>query len=186
MLQVLLQFIRALLLTTHVTSQPISVISHFHTDVNRVVNQTTSIENFSHPHLTPLELKNGCKLGIDSYADTSVAGKHAHVVEFVEGKTVTARSWDNHKTTNLNIANVAYAYDTPTGQTIILLMNQAIYGGTKMTDSLLQPIQCLQNDVYVDIRPKSQFLNDDSAQTISFQDNKLPLEFNGPLPYLHV
>ena len=131
-------------------------------------------------------MQQGCKLGIDSYADTSVAGKHAHVIDFIDGKKVTAKAWNNQKTTNLNIANVAYAYDSPTGQTIILLVNQAIYGGNMMEDSLLQPIQCLHNNVIIDTRPKSFYPNDNNSQSISFQDKHLPLEFNGPLPFLHV
>ena len=141
---------------------------------------------FRHPKLTDHEMTTGCKPGIDSYADTSVAGKHAHVIEFVDGREVTAKSWNNEKTHNLKIANVAYAYDSPNGQVFILIVNQSIYGGHNMTDSLLQPIQCLQNGIHINTNPKRYFKDDPKAQTISFDDVSLPLEFNGPLPFIHV
>ena len=166
-------------------TQTVTTINHFHTAISRISKTTTSNDHFSHPILSQEDMKNGCKLGIDSYADTSVAGRHAHVVEFIEGKQISAKAWDNNTTHNLKIANVAYAYDSLNGQVIILLVNQAIYGGNKMNDSLLQPIQCLYNDVHIDTRPHAYY-DDPSAQSIIFDDVKLPLEFNGPLPFLHV
>ena len=36
--------------------------------------------------LTEEELTVGCRLGLDSYADTTCAGKHVRVIEHVEGK----------------------------------------------------------------------------------------------------
>ncbi len=55
-----------------------------------------------------------------------------------------------------------------------------------MNDSLLQPYQCLLKDVHIDVRPKSYFPNGASAQSITIEDKILPLEFNGPLPYIQV
>ena len=89
-----------------------------HTTVNRVVFNTTT---FTHPRLSEEEMRNGCRIGIDSFADTCVAGKHAHVIDFIKGKEISAKAWDGHKTQNLRIANVAYAFDTPDGETIILI-----------------------------------------------------------------
>ena len=48
-----------------------------------------SFDTFRHPELSE-ELRLGCKLGLDRWADTGCAGKHAHVEEFLLGKTVTA------------------------------------------------------------------------------------------------
>ena len=104
--------------------KPSRRISSFHTTISRVVFNATS---FTHPQLNEEEMRNGCRLGIDSFADTCVAGRHAHVISFIEGKEISAKAWDGHKTQNLRIANVAYAYDTPIGETIILVFNQCIY-----------------------------------------------------------
>jgi len=140
-------------------------------------------------------MNDGCRLGIDSFADTCVAGKHAHVIDFIEGKEISAKAWDGHQTRNLRIANVAYAYDSPSGDyaydspsgdTIILVFNQSIYGGEFMNDSLLNPIQCIQNDVKVDIRPRRYYPNEIDPQTIQFQGRVINLEYDGPLPFINI
>lgn len=147
------------------------------------ISQPTS---FTHPKLTDEEMRNGCRLGIDSFADTCVAGKHAHVIDFIDGKEISARAWDGHKTQNLRIANVAYAYDTPMGETIILIFNQSIYRGEFMEDSLVNPIQCLQNDVRIDSRPRIFYPDDENSQTIQFEGQCINLVYDGPLPFVHV
>ncbi len=158
-------------------------IMTFHTSVNQVVFNTTT---FTHPHLSEEEMCEGCRLGIDSFADTCVAGKHAHVIEFIDGKEISAKAWDGHKTQHLRIANVAYAYDTPDGETLILIFNQSIYRGEIMDDGLVNPIQCLQNDVKIDCRPRIFYPEDDDAQTIQFEGQCIQVLYDGPLPYINV
>ena len=156
------------------------------------VNKSALSQNahFRHPLLTKSELQYGCKLGIDSWADTCCAGRHAHVLEFIEGKTVTASDFssDLGSLTNLSMANVAYAYDTPHGETLLLIVNNAIYLGDNMTDSLANPVQCMDNDVQIDIRPRFYYPTEPSAQTIHFPSDNitLPIEYEGPLPYIIV
>ena len=43
---------------------------------------------FRHTPLYEEEMKLGCRLGLDSWADTVCSGKHAYVDEFIEGKSV--------------------------------------------------------------------------------------------------
>ena len=108
-------------------------------------------------HLTKAELQNGCKLGFDSFANTCCAGRHAHVESFLEGRTVTGKSFSDKVPTlkNLPIANVLYAYDTDDGQqTFILRVNNSIYLGDDMEDSLLCPNQCPDIGIKMDTRPK--------------------------------
>ena len=146
-------------------------------------------ETFRHPILTEEEHVGGCKLGIDSYADTSCTGKHCYVEEFVEGKTVTASGFTSSlgSIANLPIANVVYAYDSADGTTLLLECNNSIYMGSKMEDSLANPIQMEENDVKVDIRPKSFYPNDPNAQSISFPNGtRLEILYDGVLPYLPV
>ena len=47
-------------------------------------------DSFRHPLLTHDEKNNGARLGIDTWADTACAGKHAYVEELVIDKVVTA------------------------------------------------------------------------------------------------
>ena len=51
--------------------------------------------NHSHFKLSDDEMRDGCKHGLDSYADKCCASRHARVELFVEGKTVTARGFSN-------------------------------------------------------------------------------------------
>ena len=90
------------------------------------------------------------------------------------------------KLRNLRIANVAYAYNTPDGETLILIFNQSIYGGKLMEDELVNPIQCLQNDVKIDSRPRIFYPEEDNAQTIQFKGQCIKIVYDGPLPHIDV
>jgi hypothetical protein len=68
----------------------------------------------------------------------------------------------------------------------ILITNQSIYGGAFMKDSLLQPIQCLQNGVQINTNPAHFYPHDPTAQSLKTDIITIPLEFYGPLPYIHV
>ena len=63
-----------------------------------------------------------CHLGIDSWANTGYSGKHAYVEEFISGRTVNATGFAPSlgSLKNLPIDNVLYAYDTPSGKTVLL------------------------------------------------------------------
>lgn len=146
--------------------------------------------NFKHPTLTIDEMKNGCRLGIDTWADTSCAGKHAYIEAFIEGRMVTATGFSASlgQLDNLSIVQALYAYDLPNGEVLLLENNQAIYMGENMTDSLLNPIQCEDNGVHVDTRPSKFYPSLGSkCQCITFDDDfTIPIEYDGVLPYLPV
>ena len=97
---------------------------------------------------------------------------------------MTAKAWDNRITKNLKIVNVAYSYDSPTGEVFIPIINQTIYGSELMEDSLLQPIQCLSNGVQINTNLKHYYPDDTNAQTLRFEDYTLPIEYFGSLPYI--
>ena len=69
--------------------------------------------------LTEDERKNGCRLGSDSNADTSVAGRHARVLSYVDGHVCTVHPFHDgdQPKKNVKLANVAYAYDAQDGHT---------------------------------------------------------------------
>ena len=144
-----------------------------------------SISRFKHPKLTDDELMNGTRLGFDSWADTSCAGKHAFVESFVEGKTVNAVGFSHSlgKLENLPIANVVYAYDFSDGRTVLIENFNAIYLGESMEDSLVNPIQCEDNGVHIDMRPKRFYPQlEDDCQQILFEDGTIiPLEFDAKM-----
>ena len=170
--------------TKTVCTYTMNMLHSIHVTTTQISSYSST---FTSPTLTPHEMQNGCRLGIDSYADTSCAGKHAHIINFIDGKSVTARSWNNSATENLRIADVAYAHDLPTGQVIILILNQAIYGGNMMEDSLLQPIQCLHHGIEIDVRPRQFYGHEQGVQAIRLSnDLYLDINYDGPLPGIQV
>ena len=90
--------------------------------------------SFQHPYLTNEEMQSGCRLGFDTWADTSCSGKHAFVEAFVEGKMVTATGFSSNlgKLENLYVAHVVYAYDLDDGNVLLLENNNTIYMGENM------------------------------------------------------
>ena len=126
--------------------------------------------NFVPPILSNDEMTTGCRLGFDTWADTTCSGRHAHVVSFVDNKIVNAEGFASNlgSLRNLSIANVAYAFDMPSGETIILRLNNTIYMGEHMNDCLANPIQLLEGDTRIDLRPRKFYPQDNETQTITF------------------
>ena len=146
-------------------------------------------DTFRHPILSDEDHNEGCKLGIDTWADTCCAGKHAYVEEFVEGKTVTATGFTSSlgSVTNLPVANIVDAYDATDGTVILLECNNSIYLGVKMSDSLMNPIQVEEVGVRVDTRPKRYYPYEVGCQTLSFPDGTvIPVLYEGVLPYIPI
>ena len=58
-------------------------------------------------------MKLGCRLGLDSWADTGFSVKNAHVDEFVEGKIVniTGFTYTLGSIDNLPISHTLYEFD---------------------------------------------------------------------------
>jgi hypothetical protein len=161
------------------------IISHVHQ------GPSTNESRFRHPPLTQEEFQAGCRLGIDSFADTSCAGKHAHVLEFNDDITVSATGFAGKDTmciNDLSIANVAYAYDTPQGDTLIFVVNNAIYLGDLMDGSLLNPVQRMEHGIKIDIQPRLFYPDTPTAQTFEIPSLQrlFPIQYEGSVPFLHV
>ena len=82
---------------------------NFISRISNVIRQPTA-----QPILSQHEYMTGYKLGFDTWAGTSCARKHAYVLEWIDGHTVTAEGFTHNlgKLENLPLANVEYAYDT--------------------------------------------------------------------------
>lgn len=137
-----------------------------------------------------MELENGCKLGLDSWADTSCVGRHAHIDSYVDGKSVTATGFASNlpAINNIPIVNCSFAYDDERGRTFLLQINNAIYLGNNMDHSLLCPNQCESNDIRIDLRPRKYYPDSSTASTIFIGEHNLsiPILHKGPLPYIQI
>ena len=140
-------------------------------------------------YLTESELHSGCKLLLDTGADTCIAGKQTWVVEVVEGFTATAKGFDDDSAAleDLPIVNVKYAHDLAgTGEKIIIEVNHCIYIGARKSDGILCPNQLRMNGVYIDDRSPVLFPGVDDTQSIIVDGTKISLHMNGPLMEMHV
>ena len=152
-------------------------------------NTNKMINNFKHPKLNKNELKDGCKLGSDTWADMGCSGKYVYVEEFLIGKTVTAMGFSSSlgKLDNLPYAHVLYAYDHEDSSVLLLEHNNTIYLGDAMQDSLSNSIQSEEVGVRVDLRPQRYYEGEGNPQSITFKNGMvLPILYEGVLPYLLV
>ena len=131
------------------------------------------------------------RLGSDSHADISCAGKHARILEHVHGQTCTVHpfheSYEPKK--NIRICNAAYAYDDISGETVILKMNQCLDFSTSMEHSLFCTNQVRANGIIVDDIPKSIDVRNASKEALivpSENSYEIPFKFKGPVPFIPV
>ena len=157
------------------------------------IKKTSTIQSYNTHTVIPLskdELRNGCELGLDTWADTCCVGKHAHIDSYVDGKMVSAKGFASTLPTldNIPIVNASFAYDDGTGRTWLLQVNNAIYLGSHMDHSLLCPNQCEDNDIRIDLRPSFYYPNSPTASTVYCPSHQLsiPVLHRGPLPHIHV
>ena len=122
------------------------------------------------------------RLELDTHADTCVAGSNTVVLDLT-GKTVNVTpfcetAYESMK--EIPIATVATAYDCPfTGKVYVLVLNEVLYFGDKMTHTLLCPNQLRANGLILDDCP-TQF-NENSSHSIYIPscDLRIPLELDG-------
>ena len=116
------------------------------------------------------KLAEGCRLGIDSHANTSCAGRHGRVTETYHDNVCSGQPFYNEHSLikNTHVRNASFAHDTDNGETLILNVNQAldfIYG---MEYSLLCSNHARANVVAVDDVPSFLLLNCHSTHSILF------------------
>ena len=168
------------------TDRVISVLS-----TSRITSPQNSHRHISKnkTHRTSLsksELENGCRMGIDSHADTSCAGRHVRILEHIDGVSYNVSPFNGPAITGITMINGAVAVDREDGQGgYILELNNALNFTDSMEHSLLCPMQARENDVIIDDRPKRFAPN--STQSINFPSgDSIPIYFHGPIPYFHM
>jgi hypothetical protein len=140
--------------------------------------------------LTDVELEEGCRLGMDSHADMSCVGAHAHILEEFEGQVCNVLPFNDSYAplTNIKTVNAAFAYDTDNGRTYIIHINQCLNFTKSMKHSLLCPNQARMNNVVIDDCPIALDPSNRSTHSIYFpqMDIRLPLLSKFPISFLPV
>jgi hypothetical protein len=115
-------------------------------------------------HTAQADISNGdCgRVERDTHADTCVAGLNTVVLDLT-GKVVSVSPFcdtEYQSIEDVPVATVATAYDCPiTGKVYILVINEALYLGDKMRNTLLNPNQLRAHGVQVQDCPKQYDLS---------------------------
>jgi uncharacterized membrane protein YgcG len=95
-------------------------------------------------------------LDLDSHADTSVIGANCRIISYTDKSCQVAPYHPDYAVMkDIPIVQAGTAFDDPnTGETIILVINQGLYFGDNLPNSLINPNQMRMNGVEVDDVPK--------------------------------
>ena len=121
---------------------------------------------------------------LDSHADTCVAGPNFRFLSGT-GETVSVSPFSTELTSlsDVPIGTCATVFDDPnTGQSFLLVVNEAIYLGDRMSHSLLCPNQLRSNGVQVFDVPL-QFGGLKHCIDIVEHDLQIPLQLHGTFSY---
>ena len=156
----------------------------------RTISKSSTFDTFdiSDAPLGANELHVGCRLGIDSHADTTCLNKHAHIECTHHGMTVDAVPFSGELGTlkSLPIIDGILAFDHPTTmETILLRARNSIYI-KDMENCLLCPNQARASGVIVDDVPQHLDHSGMSTHSISNDGVNLPLKMYGPTSFLPV
>ena len=123
---------------------------------------------------------------LDSHADTCVAGSNTAVLLYTGEKvSVSPFIGEYQPLPDIPIATVATAWDNPVnGDTILLIVNEALYFGDRLKHSLLCPNQLRHFGLQVNDVPK-EFVSG-SSHSIIIPDHglEIPLELSGVISYI--
>ena len=123
---------------------------------------------------------------LDSHADTCCAGSSFRLIEYT-GQTCTVAPFTTtlSELKDIPIVKAATAYDDPiTGETLVLVLAQALWFGDKLENSLICPNQLCNNGLKVEDTPRQYA--PDSSHSIYFpgEDIRLSLFTEGYLSYI--
>ena len=130
-------------------------------------------------------------LGLDSHADISCAGRDAHILAQIEGRTCSVHPFNEsyNAMTDINVVNVAYKYENCEGDQYILEVNQCLNFIDTMMHSILCTNQVRHAGIMVNDVPKVCDPNssqDMIINTHNINNLTMPIEMNGPIPYIPV
>jgi hypothetical protein len=133
----------------------------------------------------PNELDYSNRSELDSHIDTCVAGSNTVPIWYTDHKvSVSPFIGEYVPLDDIPVASVATAWDDPLdGSTVILIINEALYFGDRMSYSLLCPNQLRFNGIIVNDTP-TIFDPKSSHSIIIPGELELPLKMRGVLSYL--
>ena len=160
---------------------------------SRMVNDRARVSGYTKSQnskdLTELEMNDGCRLGIDTHADTSCAGKHVRIMSYVDGVEFNVAPYhpDYAPMKRVGMINGIVAVDKSDGSGgYILQLNNFLNFTDSMDHSILCPMQARMNGVVIDDVPT--VLDNKSSQSIIFPgvEDSVKIQYHGPIPYIPI
>ena len=125
---------------------------------------------------------------LDSHDDTCLAGDN-FIMHSRTGETVSIYGFDDDAppVSNVPVGTCMTAYTLETGETVILIVHQALYLGKRHQGSLLCPNQMRQHGVRVDDCPVHLSMGMNSTHSIILQEDDvtIPLQLDGTISYFN-
>jgi hypothetical protein len=160
-------------------------VGAFFTTGRRQTNHTRYAREIS---VTQTEPKT-CRAELNSHANTCGVNDVARILEYTDQVAeVSGFSEGLGTLKDVPIVNAAVAYDDPvSGETIILIINQALYFGSSIQHILLNPNQMRHHGLTVDDVPK-HLSNGNSTHSIHQESENLwiPLQLKGIISYFSI
>ncbi len=135
----------------------------------------------------PNDFTGHLRAEIDTRADTICAGK-AFASLYYSRRVVDVGGFHSDLGTmkGVPIARVATAYDCPTGETLILAANEALYFGNQMEHSLFSPQQICDNGLRCDPLPRQYSPSSIHAIYDPGTDTTIPFQLHGCISYVPI
>jgi hypothetical protein len=129
---------------------------------------------------------NWNKTELDSHADTCVAGANTVPLWYTDHKvSVSPFIGEYAPLEDVPVASVATAYDNPVdGSTIVLVINEALYFGDRMSHSLLCPNQLRDFGIIVNDTPSCYDRSSSFSIVLPDSDIEMPLLMRGVISYI--
>ena len=129
---------------------------------------------------------NWNKTELDSHADTCVAGANTVPLWYTDHKvSVSPFIGEYAPLEDVPVASVATAYDNPVdGSTIVLVINEALYFGDRMSHSLLCPNQLRDFGIIVNDTPSCYDHSSSFSIVLPDSDIEMPLLMRGVISYI--
>ena len=166
-------------------------------NVSNMMNRRTGAYNTVQKHTSIRQIQainrsqkiSVCRAELDTHADTCGVNNTALILEYTGQVADVAGFSDSIGVLKeVPIVKAALAYDHPTtGDTIVLIINQALHFGDNIQHMLLNPNQIRAHGIEVDDVPK-HLTGGKSTHSIFFPEARLriPLQLHGVISYFTV
>jgi hypothetical protein len=160
----------------------ISSITSSSSNSNKSVSFISSIQTMerkirSIKRTEPTNVGESAALELDSHADTSVLGKNFTILDYTNTSCDVYGFTETAKISDVPIVSGATAWNDENGTTFILVVHNAIWMGSKLKHSLINPNQVRFNRIHVRDDPTKDGLG------IHTKDNYIRMKMRGIVCY---